>query len=353
MDSGVSDFALRSGSVYALPRGARYAAAVLLLLAAISASLAIGAVPLSLGEVLQALIGKAEDARQAAVIWQLRLPRTLMAGLVGAGLGLAGAMTQGLFRNPIADPSLIGVSAGAAVVTAALIVFGTMLLPSGWLPYALPLGAFAGSLGVIVVVSRIAMVEARTSVALLLLAGIAINALAMAGTGLLVYLSDDRQMRDITFWTLGSVGGATWVKVAALAPCVILPLLLTRWFGRALDALNLGEREAAHLGFRVERVKRAACLSFALAVGGAVSVSGIIGFVGLVVPHLVRLSFGAQHRVLLPLSALGGATLLILADIVARTIAAPAELPIGLITSFIGGPFFIALLVRRRQEFAA
>jgi len=353
MDCGVSDFALRSGSVYALPQGVRHAAAVLLLLAAMSASLAIGAVPLSLGEVLQALIGKAEDARQAAVIWQLRLPRTLMAGLVGAGLGLSGAMTQGLFRNPIADPSLIGVSAGAAVITAALIVFGTMLPPPGWLPYALPLGAFAGSLAVIVIVSRIAMVEARTSVALLLLAGIAINALAMAGTGLLVYLSDDRQMRDITFWTLGSVGGATWIKVAALAPCVILPLLLTHWFGRALDALNLGEREAAHLGFRVERVKRAACLSFALAVGGAVSVSGIIGFVGLVVPHLVRLAFGAQHRVLLPLSALSGATLLILADIVARTIVAPAELPIGLITSFIGGPFFIALLLRRRQEFAA
>jgi iron complex transport system permease protein len=349
----VSDLALRGNLVYALPRGARYGVAAGLLLVAMAASLAIGAVSLTLREVLQALLGHSEDARQAAVIWQLRLPRTLMAGLVGAGLGLAGAMTQGLFRNPIADPGLIGVSAGAAVVTAALIVFGTLLLPGGWLPYALPLGAFAGSLVVIALVSRIALVEARTSVALLLLAGIAINALAMAGTGLLVYLSDDRQMRDITFWTLGSVGGATWIKVAALAPCVILPLLLSPWFGRALDALNLGEREAAHLGFRVERVKRAACLAFALAVGGAVSVSGIIGFVGLVVPHLVRLTFGAQHRVLLPLSALGGATLLILADIVARTIVAPAELPIGLITSFVGGPFFIALLLRRRREFAA
>lgn len=349
----MTDLALRASSVLSLPRGVRYGVALTLPLAVMAASLVIGAVPLSLSDVLYALLGRSEDARQAAVIWQLRLPRTLMAGLVGAGLGLAGAMTQGLFRNPIADPSLIGVSAGAAMVTASLIVFGTTLLPSGWLPYALPLGAFAGSLGAVIIVSRIAMVEARTSVALLLLAGIAINAVAMAGTGLLVYLSDDRQMRDITFWTLGSVGGATWIKVAALAPCVILPLLLTRWFGRALDALNLGEREAAHLGFRIERVKRAACLAFALAVGGAVSVSGIIGFIGLVVPHLVRLTFGAQHRVLLPLSALGGATLLILADIVARTIVAPAELPIGLITSFIGGPFFIALLLRSRRQFAA
>ena len=349
----MSDLAIGAGRLTSLPRGARTGLAILLLLAAMAASLAIGAVPLSLRDVLQALMGQAEDARQAAVIWQLRLPRTLMAGLVGAGLALAGAMTQGLFRNPIADPSLIGVSAGAAVVTAALIVFGAILLPPGWLPYAMPLGAFAGSLAVIAIVSRIAMVEARTSVALLLLAGIAINALAMAGTGLLVYLSDDRQMRDITFWTLGSVGGATWVKVWALAPCIILPLICAPWFARALDALNLGEREAAHLGFRVERVKRLACFAFALAVGGAVSVSGIIGFVGLVVPHLVRLTFGARHCVLLPFSAIGGATLLILADVVARTIVAPAELPIGLITAFIGGPFFLALLLRRRREFAA
>lgn len=349
----MSDLALGAGRLASLPRVARTGAAILLLLAAMAASLAIGAVPLSLGEVLRALLGQAEDARQAAVIWQLRLPRTLMAGLVGAGLALAGALTQGLFRNPIADPSLIGVSAGAAVVTAALIVFGALLLPPGWLPYAMPLGAFAGSLAVVALVSRIAMVEARTSVALLLLAGIAINALAMAGTGLLVYLSDDRQMRDITFWTLGSVGGATWAKVAALAPCVLLPLVCAPWFARVLDALNLGEREAAHLGFRVERVKRMACLAFALAVGGAVSVSGIIGFVGLVVPHLVRLTFGARHRLLLPLSAAGGAALLILADIVARSLVAPAELPIGLITAFIGGPFFLALLLRRRRAFAA
>jgi iron complex transport system permease protein len=348
-----------SEAVLAGPRAARvspalrYGLAVAILAAIGIASLTIGAVPLTLREIGLALTGQGEDARSAAIIWQLRLPRTLMAGLVGAGLALAGALTQGLFRNPIADPSLIGVSAGAALVTAILIVFGGVLLPPGWLAYALPLGAFAGSLVAIALVSRIAMVESRTSVPLLLLAGIALNALAMSGTGFLVYLSDDRQMRDITFWTLGSVGGASWIKLAALAPCILIPLACAPWFARALDALNLGEREAAHLGFPVERVKRLACLAFALAVGGAVSVSGLIGFVGLVVPHMVRLTCGAGHRMLLPLSALGGAALLIGADIVARTVVAPAELPIGLITSFVGGPFFVALLLRYRREFGS
>lgn len=327
-------------------------ALVLLAVAAVSA-LATGPVALSAGQVLAALVGTPADPLHDAVVWQLRLPRMLMAGLVGAGLAVAGAMMQGLFRNPIADPGLIGVSAGASLAAASTIVFGALLVPATLLPYLLPLGAFAGGLAATAVVYRCSVVDGRTSVPVLLLAGIAINALAMAGTGLLIFLSDDRQLRDINFWLLGSVAGASWSKVAAILPFVLLPLLLMPWLSRALDALNLGEREAAHLGFPVEAVKRWACIAAAVAIGGAVSVSGSIGFVGLVVPHLVRLAVGPAQRRLLPLAAITGAALLIVADIFARQVAAPAELPIGLLTSLIGGPFFLGMILRARRSMAA
>lgn len=339
---------LRYGS---LPR--RLAIAAALVAVAVTAALAIGPVTIAPGEVIAILFGDATDPRSAAVIWQLRLPRVVLAGLVGAGLAVAGAMMQGLFRNPMADPGLIGVSAGAALVAAGTLVFGERLLPIGWTAYVLPLGAFFGGLVATWIVYRCSNVEGRTSIAVLLLAGIAVNALAMAGTGLLVFLSDDRQVRDINFWMLGSVGGATWTKIMAIAPFVLLPLLLMPWLSRALDALNLGEREAGHLGFPVETVKRVCCLAVALAVGGAVSVSGIIAFIGLVVPHLVRLAVGPRQSQLLPLSALCGAALLIAADIGARSLMAPADLPIGLLTSLIGGPFFLAMILRARKEFSA
>lgn len=331
----------------------RLAVAAALVAGAAIAALAIGPVAIAPGDVLAILFGDAAGTRDHAVIWQLRLPRVAMAGLVGAGLAVAGAMMQGLFRNPMADPGLIGVSAGAALVAAATLVFGERLLPVGWTAYVLPVGAFAGGLVATWIVYRCSIVEGRTSIAVLLLAGIAVNALAMAGTGLLIFLSDDRQVRDINFWMLGSVGGATWTKVMAIAPFVLLPLILMPWLARALDALNLGEREAGHLGFPVETVKRACCLAVALAVGGAVSVSGIIAFIGLVVPHLVRLAVGPRQSQLLPLSALTGAALLIAADIGARTLMAPADLPIGLLTSLIGGPFFLAMILRARKEFTA
>lgn len=331
----------------------RLTVAAMLVAGAVIAALAIGPVPIAPGEVLAILSGEAGSPRDHAVIWQLRLPRVALAGLVGAGLAVAGAMMQGLFRNPMADPGLIGVSAGAALLAAATLVFGERLLPPGWTAYVLPVGAFAGGLVATWIVYRCSVVEGRTSIAVLLLAGIAVNALAMAGTGLLIFLSDDRQVRDINFWMLGSVGGASWTKVWAIGPFVLLPLLLMPWLARALDALNLGEREAGHLGFPVETVKRACCVAVALAVGGAVSVSGIIAFIGLVVPHLVRLAVGPRQSQLLPLSALTGAALLIIADILARTLMAPADLPIGLLTSLIGGPFFLAMILRARREFIA
>jgi iron complex transport system permease protein len=327
-------------------------AAALLVIAGI-AGLGIGAVALSPAEVLAALSGHAAESRHDAIVLHLRLPRVLLAGLVGAALGLSGGIMQGLFRNPLADPSLIGVSAGATVAAAAVIVLSGWAFPAAWQPLMLPLGAFAGGLCVIALIYRVALVEGTTVVPMLLLAGIAFNAIALSLTGFLIFIANDNQLRDISFWTFGSVGGARWQTVLVLAPCVLLPALALPWFARALDALNLGEREAAHLGFRVEQVKRLACLCTALAVGGAVAVSGTVGFVGLLVPHVVRLLAGPQHARLLPLAALLGAALLIAADLVARTIVAPAELPLGLLTCLIGAPVFLGLLWRARRSFLA
>jgi iron complex transport system permease protein len=319
-------------------------------------ALSVGAVAIPPADVLRVLLdgllGRPAESRDAAILLHLRLPRIIMAGLIGMALGLSGAVLQGLFRNPLADPTLIGVSAGATLAAATTIVTAGVLFPLAWQPAMLPIGAFLGGLAVIAFIYRIALVQGRTVVAMLLLAGIAFNAIAMAGTGFIIFIADDNQLRDITFWTLGSVGGARWSTVIWLVPFVLAPLLAMPWLARALDALNLGEREAAHLGVNVERMKRLACLCAALAVGGAVAVSGTIGFVGLVVPHIVRLLIGPQHRYLMPLSALLGAVLLIGADMLARTLVAPADLPIGLLTALIGAPFFLGLLLRLRGRFA-
>jgi len=341
----------------ALPRRLAFAWSAGLLLAVFLAcvllvSLAVGPVPLKLAEVVRALLGLDADARAEAIVWHLRLPRSLMAGLIGAALGIAGALMQGLFRNPMADPGLVGVTGGAGLSAASAIVFAGWLYPAAWQPVMLPGLAFAGGLAVTLMVYRFSQVEGRTAITMLLLAGIALNAIASSGIGMMSFLSDDRQLRDITFWLLGSVAGATWGKLMLLAPFALLPILLAPWLARALDAFNLGEREAAHLGFPIERVKSSVCFAVALAAGGAVAFSGIIAFIGLVVPHLVRLWLGPGHRRLLPCSALAGASLLILADTVARTIAAPAELPVGLLTALIGAPFFLALLLRQRKELA-
>jgi iron complex transport system permease protein len=221
-------------------------------------------------------------------------------------------------------------------------------------PFALlPIGAFAGGLISTLLLYAIATRHGRTSIATMLLAGIALGALAGALSGFLAYLSDDRQLRDLTFWSLGSLGGASWVKVMAVAP-ILLPLLVAAPFlARGLNGLALGEAEAFHLGLSVQRIKAAAIILVALAVGASVAVAGMIGFVGIVVPHLVRLMLGSSHKILLPASALGGAILLLAADVLARTIVSPAELPIGIITAAIGAPFFLWLLLRRQGGFGA
>ena len=316
-------------------------------------ALSVGAVAIPPADVLRVLLdgllGRPAEGRDAAILLHLRLPRIIMAGLIGMALGLSGAVLQGLFRNPLADPTLIGVSAGATLAAATTIVTAGVLFPLAWQPAMLPIGAFLGGLAVIAFIYRIALVQGRTVVAMLLLAGIAFNAIAMAGTGFIIFIADDNQLRDITFWTLGSVGGARWSTVIWLVPFVLAPLLAMPWLARALDALNLGEREAAHLGVNVERMKRLACLCAALAVGGAVAVSGTIGFVGLVIPHLLRpLLRHRPDRLLIP-AALAGATLVCLADIGVRQLPPGRELKLGVLTALIGAPLFIWLVWKERR----
>lgn len=324
------------------------------LVSAILASLGTGAVPIPLARVARILAlgrdaGLADQAtaRDAVILFDIRMPRTLIGLLVGAALAIAGALLQGLFRNPLADPALVGVSAGSGFAAALVIVLGHTII-AGPLPFAaLPVAAFMGALAATSLLYGIATRRGRTSMATMLLAGIAITALASAGIGFLAFLSDDRQLRDLTFWTLGSVGGSTWSKLVIVGPLIGLVLCVAPLQARALNALVLGEAEAFHLGIAVERTKRLVVLLAALAVGAAVSVAGLISFVGLVVPHVIRLAIGPDHRLLLPASALGGGILLVAADMVARVVVAPAELPIGIVTALIGAPYFLWLLLRR------
>jgi iron complex transport system permease protein len=330
-----------------------------LLLVVVVLALGIGAVAIAPGQTLAILGAQFGIAlpweftdQQQAVLLTIRMPRIALGVLVGAGLAAAGAALQGLFRNPLADPGLIGVSSGAALAAVAVIVLGLPpLAASGGLGlYALPLAAFGGGVLATLLVGWLAHHDGRAQVATLLLAGIAINALAGAGTGLLTYLADDEQLRTLTFWSLGSLGGATWREVAAIAPPILLALALIARYARTLNALLLGDREAGHLGFAVERAKRVLIVAGALAVGSAVAVAGIIGFVGLVVPHLLRLAQGPDHRFLLLGSALLGAVLLVCADLLARIVVVPTELPIGIVTALLGGPFFFWLLWRQRRQ---
>lgn len=329
----------------------------LLLALALWLSLALGPVSLPLADTLLAglrLLGLplgGEGLQQAELILaQIRLPRSLLGLAVGAVLALSGVAMQGLFRNPLADPGLVGVSGGAALGAAIAIVGGSYLggLPPALAPYLLSFCAFAGGLAVTALVYRFGRRDGQTHVATMLLAGVALTAMAGAGVGLFTYLADDAGLRSLTFWNLGSLNGASYAR---LWPLLLVTLGVAAWLPRraaALNALLLGESEARHLGFDVERVKLELVLCTALGVGAAVAAAGLIGFIGLVVPHLMRLLVGPDHRVLLPASLLAGASLLLLADLVARLLLAPAELPIGIVTALLGAPFFLYLLVRGR-----
>ncbi|SDT87068.1 FecCD family ABC transporter permease [Halopseudomonas salegens] len=329
----------------------------LLLMLAIVLSLALGAVaihPLDTLRALASLLGLGDVAADTRLIIEhIRLPRTLMGVLVGATLALTGAVMQGLFRNPLADPGLIGVSSGAALGAALVIVLGGWLfsgLPSGWQPYTTVLGAFIGGVATTLLVYRLGRNAQGTSVASMLLAGIAIAAISGAFIGLLSYIADDAMLRTLTFWNMGSLGGATYERLGMLALCCGLVWWRLPRQARALNALLLGESEARHLGINVERVKRELVLLTALGVGACVAATGLIGFIGLVVPHLVRLMLGADHRRVIPAAMLLGGALLLLADVVARLVIAPAELPIGILTALLGAPFFLLLLMNAQRR---
>ncbi|MGD9880717.1 MAG: FecCD family ABC transporter permease [Reyranella sp.] len=314
--------------------------------------LCIGAFPVSVANLLSAfgLSSAPIDGTTATVLYVIRAPRVLAAFAVGAALAAGGAAMQSLFRNPLADPGLLGVSSGAALAAVTVIVLGEKVMhivPPPLKPWLLPVAAFVGGLAATVVVYRLAARDGITLVGTLLLAGIAINAIAAAGIGMLVFIADEQQLRTLIFWTMGGFGAVTWIAIlpALLVLAIAVPTLLPA--AHLLDALALGEREAGHVGVDVERLKRRLVAQVALAVGASVAISGTVGFVGLVAPHIVRLLLGPAHRTLLPAAALFGGTFLVLADALARTVVSPAELPIGVLTALVGGPFFLWLLAGR------
>lgn len=330
----------------------------LLSIAMLAASVMTGASPASLMNVVRSMFVEPQgDAaamllRDRVVIVDIRMPRAALGFLTGAALAVSGAVMQGLFRNPLADPGVVGVSSGASFGAVFYIIFGqTLLAPLTAVLgiFSLPMAAFLGGLMVTFLLYKLASHDGETQIGTLLIAGIAIAALAMALTGLLINMADDRQLRDITFWSLGSLAGSTWEK-AGIAALVILPsLLVVPFLSRGLNAFTLGEAAAFHMGVPVERFKKLAILMVAAVTGVSVAFSGGIGFVGIIVPHLIRLATGPDHRFLLPASALLGGSLLLVADMVARVIVAPAELPIGILTALIGSPFFLWILFRGRS----
>ncbi|MEL7220908.1 MAG: iron ABC transporter permease [Bacteroidota bacterium] len=326
---------------------------VLLLLVSAFTSVGVGAYDLSADVFYKALLGRGEQIENY-LIWQVRLPRLLLAIVVGGGLAITGAAVQGLFRNPLAEPTFIGVTSGAMLFAVIALVFCFTLFPwmhTDFQQLAVSLGAFLGALLTTWLVYKIAVSGGGSvDVSTMLLAGIAITSLAGAFTGLIIYYSDEDQLRDITFWTLGSLAGASWLQVALCAPICLIGSYFLQRDALALNAFLLGEREANQLGFSIQKIKQRIIAWTALIVGVCISMTGLIGFVGLVIPHLLRLRLGTDYRKLLRFSFLLGASFLVFADSVARTIVAPAELPIGILTALVGAPFFIWLLIRSRQR---
>jgi iron complex transport system permease protein len=334
-------------------------AAALALLVSVFLGVTIGAVRVSVAEVLGILardilgigVGPSHvlpelEGLKASIILQIRLPRVALSGLVGASLAVAGATFQGIFRNPMADPFVIGVSSGASLGAVLAIVLG---LQAGFLGLgAVPLMAFTGALGSILLVYSISRVQGRLPVLTMLLAGIAVGSFLSALVSLAVYFSN-QQIHQVVFWLMGGFSGATWQYVRLAVPYVAVGCAACLVYARDLNAMVLGEDTAVHLGVDTEWVKRALLGAASLLTATAVATSGLIGFVGLIVPHVIRLVAGPDHRVLIPASALAGAAFLVTADAMARTVIAPTELPVGILTSMFGGPFFIYLLRRRKN----
>jgi iron complex transport system permease protein len=333
---------------------------VLLLVFAVMTAVCVGAVSISpsqLGAILMHSVGlpvwQSIDPQQEAVLLAIRLPRVCLGMLLGAGLSMAGGTMQGLFRNPLADPALLGISSGASLFAVITIMLGSSLFGglSAWLGlYSMSLMAFAGACLTTGLVFYLSRVAGKPVVTTMLLAGIAINALANALMGLMIATATDVQLRTVTFWSLGSLGGATWEVVLVVLPLVMVPLLLLPRLAKSLNLFALGESQAAHLGVNVAVLKRQLIVLTTLVVGASVAAAGMIGFMGLLIPHLIRLIAGPDHRRLLIGSAIGGAAVLTLADTLARTLVAPAELPIGILTALLGTPVFLWILMKEKSK---
>ncbi|WP_404828670.1 FecCD family ABC transporter permease [Erwinia billingiae] len=316
---------------------------VVLMVAIVVFAANIGAMRLSLPMVWQST----RDSMVWQIWWNIRLPRVLLAVLVGSALALSGGVMQGLFRNPLADPGLLGISSGAALMVAISVVIPLSLpaMLALWWPM---LAAFTGSLAVTVVIFTLSRSGSGT-LSRLLLVGIAINAVCGAAVGVLSWISNDQQLRQLSLWGMGSLGQAQWSTVIASAVIILPAMVATQWQARRLNLLQLGDEEAHYLGVDVKHTQRILLVLSALMVAASVAVSGVIGFVGLVVPHLMRMCIGSDHRWLLPGAGLAGAILMLIADTLARTVVAPAEMPVGLLTSLLGAPWFLWLILRRQE----
>ncbi|WP_353722934.1 iron ABC transporter permease [Dyadobacter sp. 676] len=331
-----------------------------ILLACVVFAACTGALPISvreLSEIIAFKLGWISEThvgeQKSIVFWIIRLPRVCLAVLIGAALGIAGAALQGLFRNPIADATLIGVTSGASLFAVFVIMlnvkyFGMLNEVAG--AYGISFAAFLGAACTTFLVYQLSKVTGEGGIATLLLCGIAINAFVGAMTGLMTYLADDAQLRNITFWNLGSLGGANWTSVMAVAPFVGVSIIFMPYLSKALNLLVLGESQAASLGVNMTSLKQKVIILATLGVGASVAIAGTIGFVGLVVPHIIRTLFGPDHRTLIIGSALSGAVVLTLADTLSRTIVAPSELPIGILTAMLGTPFFIYILREQKRK---
>lgn len=324
---------------------------ILLLLLSSIFSVGLGAVKISLGQMVAILASKASldlpwdyQKQQEAVFFAVRLPRVLLGLLIGAAISLSGAVMQAIFRNPLAEPSLVGVSSGAALGAVITVVVGINFFGI----YSLSVAAFLTSLLVCTVIYKISKQLASPSA--MLLVGVSINSLTSALTSFLTFNATDAQLRTITFWSLGSLGGATWESVTVVAVFISIPLVLLPKLANHLNIYLLGDAEALHLGIDSERLKKKVVILSTLAVGASVAVAGVIAFVGLIVPHLLRLLLGADYKKLLPTSLLLGASLLTVADLISRTVAAPAETPLGILTSLLGAPFLLWLIYKQKGE---
>lgn len=329
-----------------------YAVLLAAILVLLCASVTLGSVNIALPDIGGALLKMlgvefSGSEQSALIINHIRLPRALLAAAVGALLGLCGTASQGLFRNPLADPSLIGVTSGASLGASAVIVLaGTSVSPLLGLSLV-SLGAFIGGIAAVWLVYRLS--GSGTSVATMLLAGIAITYLASSVSSLFEFYADNDMLRRISLWRMGGLDGANYQRLSCAALALLLLVVILPRYSAALNALLLGESEARYLGVNVKSLKRSVVVLIAAGMGVSVAIGGAIGFVGLVVPHIMRMIVGPDHRHLLPLTALAGACLLLLADLLARSLVSPSELPVGVVTSFIGAPLFIVLLRRRHQ----